>query len=709
MSVPASRISPLIALLFSFWFCPVSWGGFDSPHRRESASVKTTPRDTILKISERIDELVAQNLLVHGQNRNEQSTDEVFLRRAYLSIVGRIPTLGETTRFLNLTTDTKRADLIDELLDSYGYVSHQFNFWADLLRIQTRMQGNLTGQSYVDFVKDSLGQNVPYDEFVQRLITSQGPNLERANGAVGFYLRDRNMPEDNMSNTIRVFLGTRLECAQCHDHPFDKWTQRQYFEMVAFTGGIRYRSQELVEKFKSLRNAGTDELSAEQRKVLQDVIQAATYGIEGSGTGLARLPDEYTGDDGYGGEIVVAKELFQSTPLTQATVPLPPKKNAKRVRKPNKQVQQAAIPGAREIGSREIYAQWLTSSDNPRFATVIANRFWKQTMGVGLIEPLDVIEENTVASNPELMEYLAATMIELDFDLKQFLRAIYNSQTWQAAGYSTDVDDPHTFYFNGPLVRRLSAEQIWDSLLVLAEPNVDQRSNPIEKRLGNFASDLYEAFEKIRGLSPAELIALIPDLEKANRRQLEDRKNNPEFKRLAAERDQIGKQIQLARRTKDDNRLRELRLQQSELMREFRQISRQNQAYSRASEMVSPAKPGHFLREFGQSDREQIDNFNCEPAVTQVLNMMNGLVEKNIARDSGSPLLQAVAAAESPRDCVDTIFLAMLNRPPATAELQLWEPDFETALRSKDNIQIKDVSADLIWVLANSNEFIFLK
>ena len=125
-----------------------------------------------------------------------------------------------------------------------------------MLRVKSRLDGGVSGQPYIDFVKDSLAENQPFDEFVQEMLTAEGANLDEGNGAVGYYLRDRNMPEDNMSNTIRVFLGTRLECAQCHDHPFDDWTQRQYFEMVAFTGGMSYRNaDDNVKEFQKAINA----------------------------------------------------------------------------------------------------------------------------------------------------------------------------------------------------------------------------------------------------------------------------------------------------------------------------------------------------------------------------------------------------------------------------------------------------------------------
>ena len=674
-----------------------------------SATVKKVPRKKILEISDKIDSLVESQLKSNGEQLNLLSSDEVFLRRAYLDIVGRIATVKEAKKFLASKSKTKRADLIDELLDSYGYVSRQYNFWADILRIKSRLQGNLTGTSYIDFIKDSFEQNKPYDEMVHDLITAQGPNLERGNGAVGYYLRDRSMPEDNMSNTVRIFLGTRLECAQCHDHPFDKWTQRQYFEMVAFTGGLRYRSSEVNPEFDQLRKMlRSGDLNIKNQGLVNRVVQPATHGIAGNGTGLARLPEGYLGDEGYEGDIVTGKTIFDEQKLVDSVIPKTKKKKFKK----KSGVQQAGIFGAKQLNSREAYADWMIDPANPRFATVIANRLWKQALGVGLIEPIDIIEDSTVASNPELMDYLKETMIALNFDMKQYLRAIYNSKTYQAKAFNKDVTDPTKFNFSGPIVRRMSAEQIWDSLLVLTVPNVDQRSSSADAA-GRYASvmgdDPYDSYQKINSMNIEQLKDLVVELDSASRNKKKNNyKNNPAFKKAEAEKEKIKKRISAARKKKDTQQVRTLMVELAKLTTKFRMTNNRG-SFSRASEMVSPAPAGHFLRQFGQSDRESIDNANTDPAVPQVLSMMNGYIDEKIARDPASVLMQTVLTAKDEKQCTDLIFLAMLNRKPSSSEARSWKKDFAEAAQGKDKSKVKEVFADLIWMLANSNEFIFVK
>ena len=185
-----------------------------------------------------IDALVAADLARHHQQPNPAIDDATFLRRIYLTAAGRIPTLEEAQAFLADHRADRRSQLIARLVGSPAWVDQEFSWWADFLRVESQPMKRLPGEPYVEWIKHALATNLPYDQLVRALLTASGPVIARGNGATGFYLRDAGMPLDNMSFTVQAFLGTRVACAQCHNHPFDTWTRLQYTQMAAYTAGV---------------------------------------------------------------------------------------------------------------------------------------------------------------------------------------------------------------------------------------------------------------------------------------------------------------------------------------------------------------------------------------------------------------------------------------------------------------------------------------
>ena len=207
----------------------------------------------------KIDALINQELANQTQVPNPPAKDEEFVKRLYLSAAGRLPTYQEIIQYTSDTSIYKRRNLVERVLNSEAYVSNFFNYWADVLRVKRNISGNANrygaGEAYMLWVKDALRSNMAYDEFVYNLVTAQGSFGD--NGAVGYYLRDPGMNLDNTASTIQVFLGTRIGCAQCHDHPFDEWTQYEYYELAAFQWGVSTRingqlRNEVLKKLKEV-------------------------------------------------------------------------------------------------------------------------------------------------------------------------------------------------------------------------------------------------------------------------------------------------------------------------------------------------------------------------------------------------------------------------------------------------------------------------
>ena len=201
-----------------FWIMPFLAASINAANPAAKDPAETVDLNAAAK---EVDRLVNAVLKENGVAPNPPIDDATFVRRAYLDIAGRIPTIEEAENFHGSTYGRKREQLIRDLLESDGHVSHAFNFWADILRINSGLGNNArqAEAAYQLWVRDAIEKNMPYGDFVRELIAARGQIWD--NGAVGYYIRDRGMPLDNMSNTVRVFLGTRLECAQCHNHPFD--------------------------------------------------------------------------------------------------------------------------------------------------------------------------------------------------------------------------------------------------------------------------------------------------------------------------------------------------------------------------------------------------------------------------------------------------------------------------------------------------------
>jgi len=692
-----------------------------------------------------IDRLVELDIKRAKLAPNAITDDATFLRRAYLGIVGRIPNVQETREFLTSQTPEKRAALVDALLESPGHASHMFNYWADLLRVKTRLNNNISGEPFVHYLKDSIVGNKPYDDFVREMVSAEGPAHVRGNGATGMLLRDRGMPLDSMANTVRVFLGTRLECAQCHDHPFDKWTQKDFYQMAAFTGGLSYRSDlkdqnvgdGIMDVYKDLRR----KQDRDGLRAIGRMMRPVNSGIEGSGTGKIRLPKDYKYDDGKPSGVVMAHALFGKTPKIKYPAPPAKKKSSRRMSRREREAERrreaqrkrrgGAKMSAPELETREAYAEWMTDSANPRFTKVIANRMWKFAMGRGLIEPVDNMMDDTEASNSALMRQLEKLMVDVDYDLRQFLRVLFNTKVYQRDAMQQEVPSDEKFYFQGPVLRRMTGEQMWDSLLTFSIPAVDQTIQDPARR----AERVYAGYEEMINMPSDELAKKVSaqklrytDPKKYREQQAQARRKD-QRKRMAQARQRseaaaaetakkreqtrpLYREYVKAKRADDEQKMKEVKekllamgvdIDRQPGRRPSRNSrSRRGQgAMVRASEQQHPAPAGHLIRKFGQSDREQIQASHTEANVPQVLSLLNGFLEDNILSSYSSQLMKSIYETSSDRDKIRTAYQGVLSREPRGRELAVWEHEMDTGGRK--------VVKDLVWTLVNSHEFRFVQ
>ena len=611
--------------------------------RYSSIPKVSVPLDTrtLNKYTAYIDELIFTDLRKKKLRPTPQVDDTTFVRRLYLTVVGRIPTQSELLEYLDERDSNKKDKLIQKLLKSEGYVNHQMNWWMDMLRILDRPQGlNINaGGIYKQWLRQALRENKPYNEIVRELVASNG-SLYGGSPEVSYYLRDRGMQEDNLSHTIRVFLGTRLQCAMCHDHPFDRWTQKEFYELTAFTSGIgQVRINSYQRAYQQL-NRQIQQNPTENTGLFNNwrnqVRDSLAIGLENNGTGSIKLPRDFAADNANPGDTVYAKAIFTPKPVFDPKLP-------------NSQ-------------SRMVFADWLTSEDNPRFTTMIANRLWKHVFGAAMIEPIDTMMDDTLPANPDLLKYLERLMVSVNYDMKEYLRIILNTKLFQREALREDFKSLEEFSFAGPMVRRMTGEQIWDSLVTLVYNDID---SPERVHLHN-VQDYSVIYYRYKDMTGEEMFADFQMLVE----------KNPGNRNLV---DIIKKEMSDYTKPK----------------------TIKDRGLVRSSYLQSPAPGGHLIRQFGGSDRLQIDNSNVEPNTTQVLNMLNGFVEKNILSNKNADFMVLMKDEKSKNKQIENVFLSILGRKPNSREIA----DIKSVLDVEDANSYKHVA----WILLNTHEFIFVQ
>ena len=327
--------------------------------------------------------------------------DAGFLRRVSLDLTGQLPDPNEVRAFVADATKNKRARLIDKLIASNAFVDHWTLRLGDLLQANRKYLGEKGVYAFDEWIRQSFAANKPYDKMVRELLSASGSTYDHP--AANFFRVTRD-PKPTMEVTTQVFLGVRMVCAQCHDHPFERWTQNQYYEMASFYSatGLRPGYEVGEEIVYNLRDDFEMKHPKDGRVMKPNFIVPASYGSSG---------------------------------------PVPT--DAKR---------------------RLALAEWVTAKDNPFFAKSTVNRFWSYFLGRGIIDPVDDIRASNPPSNPQVLDALTKDFVDHNFDLRYLLRTIANSRTYQASMQTNEWNAKDSENFSHAIPRRLSAEELMDGL-----------------------------------------------------------------------------------------------------------------------------------------------------------------------------------------------------------------------------------------------------
>jgi hypothetical protein len=339
---------------------------------------------------------------------SEPCTDEQFVRRAFLDVTGTLPTPKQVADFLQDPAADKRDALVDRLLETPEYSYYFANKWADVLRV--KRGNNQPNRAYGTFsfhswIRDAMAADKPYDEFAREIVAAVG---DETKSPPTVWHKDIQTPDQFVDNASQVFLGTRLQCAQCHHHPYEKWSQDDYWGLAAFYGRV------------------------------------ASKGVTVPGAGAANQQNQrrvvFTRSSG-----VVVNKRTKKTAVMKALDGEPMDPDG-------------------DLDPRHKLVDWMVAADNPFFARAVANRYWAHFFGRGIVDPLDDMRVTNPPSNPELLDALAGDLVKNGYSLKHLIRTICKSRTYGLSSTPNEHNKNDRQAYSRYYPRRMSAEVLFDAV-----------------------------------------------------------------------------------------------------------------------------------------------------------------------------------------------------------------------------------------------------
>ncbi len=660
--------------------------------------------------------------------------DSVFLRRIYVDLIGRIPTDAEVREFATWDVEGRREKLIDLLLKDERFADRWTIFYADMLRLRSQATG---GAALIAYVHHAVQTGMPYDEMSRRLISSNGKAGRVPE--VGFILGDDADPLAMASVTSQVFLGVHVGCAQCHDHPFDVWTRRDFYDLAAFYGKTRRYESQLTKVVYATEMEQTTILwppdgvgPAEDRKPIpakfpfpmDESSETPEYIQRLLATRAAKLaaipkPDKTQSVDDLL-ESVSEKVSQATTGQLAAELALADSK---------RDIRQIDIQKGlfKPSELREQLAASITDPRNKYFSRVLVNRVWKTLVGRGFIEPVDDFRDDNKPVMPASLDYLAEEFVASDYDLRTLVRLIVTSDAYQRGHAPPNSDEITRVELETQLlatpVRRMIAESLYDSVVTaghLFEPKHSPGKN--ERTIHEFVrvpkgtkpgeAGKPNNFAPLKGTAAMAAMASSEAMAGGGEYAFEEA-IELDFTSLLKEQSEEEEVALDAMQAMSKEEIEAQRMQQQRMMRnsteyEDQQVSRivdDNPFFNSSLRMQSPAPEGHFLRVFGQPNRSDLGDLRDDSAsMRQALMMLNGRLINEAARVGDlEPMYALLQGSKANLDeAIRLAYREIMTRNPTTEEMA----DAKTVIA--EGATVLDGMADLRWVLINCNEFRFL-
>lgn len=667
------------------------------------------------------------------QSAMPPTSDLGFLRRIYVDLIARIPTEAEIREFEAWPAETRRDQIIDKLMADPRYVDRWTVFFEDLLRLRTNSTG---GAALITFVHQAVQENMPYDELCRRLLIANGKAGRTPE--VGFILGDDAEPMAMATVTAQVFLGTRIGCAQCHDHPFDVWKREDFYGMAAYFGKTRRVESQLTRVVYTTEAQQSSVLwppegdaAGETRKPMTPRFPFPIEEDNGSLKFLARLAKVRAPKDapaaGPTGPSVDDLLADADTKVKSRTGSGGPTLDVtSEAKRDIRQIDiQASLQSQSEL--RMKLADLVTNPRNRYFSRNIVNRVWKELIGRGFVEPVDDFRKDNPASHPQTLDYLADEFVASGYDLRQLVSAVVRTEVYRRSRAPHDIDDlarqELEVAFLATPMKRMIGESLYDSIVTAG--HLFEFKHPA-------GANEVVTYEKIRvpkladgkpgkvsapalfGGRPMPGMAGMRDAGSAGATPgyaLEDAIELDFQKVLVDEEDEVAvEQMRvMSREELEAERMMKDRMAKGDgveyVEKTVKKVADANPKFNTSLRMESPAPQGHFLRVFGQPNRQDLGESRDESAtMRQALMMLNGRLTHEASRVGPlEPLAELLQGDKA--DITAAIRLAyreIMTRLPSADELAEAREIVTGASTPLEGM------ADLRWVLLNCNEFRFL-
>jgi hypothetical protein len=360
---------------------------------------------------------------------SEVAGDEQFLRRVYLDLTGTLPKPKEVADFLADKDAAKRDKLIDRLLETPEYSYLFANKWADVLRVKRRGQPDRAAGTFAfhGWIRESIARDKPYDQFVREILAATG---DESQAPPTVWYKELQDPQQFNDDVAQVFLGLRIACAQCHHHPYEKWSQDDYWGMAAFFGRLGRKNAQVP---GGLGNAQA------QRQV---IFNKSSGGVQNKRTNT-----------------IAPIQPLDGKPMEVAA----------------------------DEDPRHKLVDWMANKDNPFFARAVANRYWSHFFGRGIVDPIDDMRVTNPPTNPELLDALAKELIDSKFSLKHLVKVIVKSRTYQLTSTPNEFNKHDKQSFARFYPRRMSAEVLYDAVAQVTNTPASFGGLPTDKHAPNRA------------------------------------------------------------------------------------------------------------------------------------------------------------------------------------------------------------------------------